>query len=147
MHSHMEYRRLKIADLDQLFANRLRALENSPSAFLTTLAEEKSKKNVHFANTLSLSGDDKVIFGALKGGKVIGTVGISREERPKTMHKAIIWGMYIDTDHRKLGVGGKLLDIAILHAQQKMKVAGIYLSVESKNLNAKRLYELKGFKR
>lgn len=142
----MEIRRLTSTDLDSYFANRLRALQNSPSAFLTTYAEEKERGNSHFANTLAYTGNDKAIFGAVEAGEVVGTIGLFQESRPKLAHKAVIWGMYVDTDKRKSGLGGQLVDLAVQHARNQMQVAGIYLSVESKNIPAKRLYESKGFK-
>ena len=142
----MDIRRLGPADLDSYYENRLRALQNSPSAFLTTYAEEKERGNAHFASTLAHQGIDKVIFGAVENGRVTGTIGLFQETRPKLVHKAVIWGMYVDTDKRSLGIGSKLLDQAIEHARTRMKVVGIYLSVEIKNLPAKRLYETKGFK-
>lgn len=142
----MEFRRLVQSDLDSYFANRLLALENSPSAFLTTLAEEKLRGRDFFTKTLAYTGDDKIIVGAIVQDKVVGTVGLRREERPKTQHKAMIWGMYVDVAQRKAGVGGKMLEMTIQHARDRMKVSAIYLSVESENLGAKRLYESRGFK-
>ena len=142
----MEIRRLISADLDSYFRNRLRALQNSPSAFLTTLEEEKERGKSHFAETLAHQANEKVILGAIEDGDVVGTIGLFQESRPKLIHKAAIWGMYVDVDSRTKGVGGKLLDLAIQHARNRMKVAAVYLSVEFKNIAAKRLYESRGFK-
>lgn len=142
----MEVRRLVSEDLDSYFENRLRALQNSPSAFLTTFVEEKERGSSHFANTLAHKGNEKVIFGAVENGTVVGTLGLFQETRPKLTHKAVIWGMYVDADKRKSGVGKRLVELAIQHARDHMRVAGIYLTVESNNFPAKRLYESKGFK-
>ena len=142
----MEYRRLNKNDLDAYFANRLRALEHSPSAFLTTLEEEKARGNAHFEKTLAHDGSDKAIFGAVSRGIVLGTVGIFREERPKTRHKAMIWGMYVDLDQRNKGIGGKILDLAIQLARDEMTDNARYLSVETENDSARKLYESRGFK-
>ena len=142
----MEYRRLTKDDLATYFANRLRALEFAPSAFLTTLEEERARGNAHFEKTLSYTGNERGIFGAVSNGVVIGTVGIFQEERPKTRHKAMIWGMYIDQDHRNKGIGGKILDLAIQFALNQMKVKTIHLSVEAENNGARRLYESRGFR-
>ncbi|MGZ3694940.1 MAG: N-acetyltransferase family protein [Bdellovibrionota bacterium] len=142
----MEFRRLIASDTDSYFENRLRALEHAPSAFLTTLEEEKARGNEHFAKTLAHTGNERAIFGALQSGKVIGTVGIVQESRPKLRHKAVIWGMYVDLGHRKCGVGAKILDLAIQFAKEEMQVALLYLSVEAENDGARRLYESRGFK-
>ncbi len=142
----MELRRLIESDLESYFANRLRALQNAPSAFLTTFEEEKKRGNAHFKNTLSHLGNDKAIFGAVNEGKIVATIGIFREDRPKLLHKAMIWGMYVDVDYRRGGTGAKLLDLAIHFAKNEMKAASIQLSVESTNHSARKLYESRGFK-
>jgi RimJ/RimL family protein N-acetyltransferase len=142
----VEFRRLVLSDLDSYFANRLRALQNSPSAFLTTYEEEKRNGSDHFAKTLSYQGKDRIIFGAVENGKVVGTIGLFQEEREKLIHKATIWGMYVDVEWRKSGVGAKLVDLAIHYSKNHLQVTGVYLSVEANNASARRLYESKGFK-
>lgn len=142
----MEYRRLNPKDIDSYFSNRLRALKNSPNAFLSTYEEEVSIGNSHFLKTLENSGEANLIFGAIDNGAVVGTIGIYQEDRPKLKHKAQIWGMYVDEAFRKTGVGKRLLDLAIDHAKLKMKVDGIYLSLEADNYSARSLYESRGFK-
>jgi RimJ/RimL family protein N-acetyltransferase len=142
----VELRRLTIADLDSYFENRLRALQDSPSAFLTTYAEEVARGNSWFSQILSTQGDHRVIFGAVEGGRVVGTLGLSKEERPKLAHKAVIWGMFVDGGKRGAGIGGQLLDMGIHHAREKMGVVGVFLSVESGNCAARSLYESRGFK-
>lgn len=142
----MEYRRLNPKDIDSYFSNRLRALKNSPNAFLSTYEEEVSTGNSHFLKTLENSGEANLIFGAIDNGAVVGTIGIYQEDRPKLKHKAQIWGMYVDEAFRKTGVGKRLLDLAIDHAKLKMKVDGIYLSLEADNYSARSLYESRGFK-
>ena len=142
----MELRRLMISDLKSYVENRLRALEHDHAAFLTTLEEERSRGTTHFESTLSYEGDEKVIFGAISEDSVVGTIGVSREERSKIRHKAMLWGMYVDVSFRKQGIGGALLDLAICHAMEKMKVTVVMASVESNNGAAKALYESRGFK-
>lgn len=139
-------RRLTLIDLESYFENRLRALKNSPSAFLTTYDEEIAKGQSHFEKTLSHLGNEKAIFGAIENNQVIATIGIYQQDRPKTAHKAGIWGMYVDEAFRKKGIGLKLLDSAIQFAHNEMKVKQIHLSIESTNKAARSLYESKGFK-
>lgn len=142
----MEFRRLAKADVDNYFENRLRALQNAPSAFLTTYEEEKSRGSAHFERTLLHTGNERVIFGAVDNGTVVGAIGLFKEDRPKLNHKATIWGMYVDVGQRGKGVGAKLLDIVIQFAREQMKVATVSLSVESNNLPAKALYASRNFK-
>jgi RimJ/RimL family protein N-acetyltransferase len=142
----MEYRLLTKDDIDTYFENRLRALQNAPTAFLTTYEEEQSRGRSHFERTLLHTENERAIFGAISNRIVIGTIGLFREERPKINHKATIWGMYVDVDQRGKGVGAKLLDLAIQFAKEQMNVVTVNLSVESSNLSAKALYSSRGFK-
>lgn len=142
----MDLRRVTLDDVDQIFALRLRGLQASPNAFLTTYEEESARGVDFFKRILSLPGDDNVIFAAFNEGTAIGSCGIVRSERKKTLHKAIIWGMYVDPEFRGQKLGAKLLDLANEHARTKMPVTAIYLSVEGENKLARRLYESRGFK-
>jgi len=141
----MELRRLTQRDLNSYFENRLRALQNAPTAFLTTYVEEKARGSNHFSRSICHEGNERAIFGAVNNEIIIGAVGIYKEDRPKTNHKAIVWGMYVDEGQRNQGLGGRLLDLAIQFAKNQMNVSGIYLSVESANSSAKNLYLSKGF--
>ena len=142
----MEYRRLNSQDFESYFANRLRALQQTPSAFLVTYAEAKEGDQSHYKNTLACIGKENLIFGALNEGQVVATLGLSQEERSSTKHKAIIWGMAVDIEYRKRGIAAKLLDMAIQFAKDEMKVKLVQLSVEANNLPARKLYESRGFK-
>lgn len=142
----MEFRRLIAKDAESFFANRLRALALSPSAFLSTLEEERTQGAGRFLETLASESPDRVIFGGFDEGALIGTVGIYRETREKIRHKAMLWGMFVEPEYRSKGVGGRLVDLAIRHAREQLNVTGIYLSLESGNHSARRLYESRGFR-
>ena len=142
----MEYRRLTSNDLDAYFEIRLRALQNSPSAFLVSHAEQVKEGRDFFAKTLDDQGDNAVIFGALVDRKVIATLGIFREQRQKIAHKSVIWGMYVEEEFRKQGTASKLLELAIDFAKTRMQTKCIFLSAEAKNESALALYKSHGFK-
>lgn len=95
---------------------------------------------------LQSNGSDEVIFGAFEKDVLVGVVGVLRTLRPKTQHRATVWGMYVNAAHQGQGIGGKLLDIAILHAKKEMRAQTVSLTVESSNLSAVRLYESKSFR-
>ena len=54
--------------------------------------------------------------------------------------------MFVDVEFRSQGVGGSLVDLAIQHVREHLNVTGIYLSLESGNQPARRLYESRGFR-
>ena len=91
-------------------------------------------------------GNQSPIFAALDGKTFIATLAIYNEHHIKKNHKAVIWGMYVDKNYRRQGLGHRLLDTAIQFAQHNMRVASVALSVEFKNESAKKLYLSKGFK-
>ena len=107
----MNVRRLQSSDLDALVEVRLRALEETPLAFLTTVEEERSRGRGLFADVLARPVEEAAVFGAVAAdGRLVGMIGIRRGDRPKLRHKAFIWGMHVDAEHRGQGVGGDLVD-------------------------------------
>ena len=142
----MEIRRLRKTDLQNFFECRLRALKSSPSAFLISYDEEKTKGADHFLKSLEHDGNERAIFGAFAGGEIIGTLGIYREDHSRINHKATIWGVHVDAGFRGQGVGRKLLKRALGFAKDEMGVLSVALSVESKNTPAQKLYASQGFK-
>jgi ribosomal protein S18 acetylase RimI-like enzyme len=124
----------------------LRALKSTPTAFLISFDEEKANGSTHFLKSLSHKGNDRAIFGAFEGQEIIGTIGVYKEDHHKISHKATIWGMHVDEDHRGKGIGRQLVDTALKFAKKDMAVISVSLSVESNNQAAKKLYLAKGFK-
>ena len=143
----VELRRLGPADFASLFALRLRALELAPSAFFTTLAEEKARGEEQFRKTLADETGETAIFGAVDGSEVVGMTGVYRGAREKERHKAHIWGVFVAPERRGGGLAGKLLDLAVARAKSWDGVVAAYLCVESSGDAARRLYESRGFKR
>ncbi len=142
----MEIRGLQLSDLEALIEIRLRALEQTPAAFLTTVEEEQVRGRALLGDALARGQEEGAVFGAVSGdGTLVGMIGIRRGDRPKLRHKAYIWGMHVDAEHRGQGIGGDLLDAAVGHAREHMGVVGVYLSLELGNVGARRLYESRGF--
>jgi RimJ/RimL family protein N-acetyltransferase len=143
----MEFRRLVSKDLESYYDLRLKGLKEAPSAFLTTYAEQLERGSDFYAKILGDSNNDNVIFGAVKDGQVLGVAGIFRQiEKAKTAHKAWLWGMYVDPSARGQNVGGRLVDLVLTHTRENMPVSAVYLSVESENTAALKLYQSRGFK-
>lgn len=143
----MEIRLLSAEDLNETFALRLEMLQNAPSAFLVTHAEQQAEGPVRFASLLEQADLRNVLFGAFLGGVLVGCVGVKRSEgRHKITHKADIWGMYVSPGGRRQGVGAALIAAAVAHARGPVGATTLYLSVEGENKEARRLYERAGFK-
>lgn len=141
----MEFRRLVKSDLDSYFAFRMRALQNAPTAFLAVYEQEHLRGKDQIEKILSHEGNDAAIIAALDDGKVVGSMGVFKEDEVKFIHKARFWEMYVDSDYRGRGIAAKIFEIAVEHARS-LNVQLVKLSVESENHNARKLYETYGFR-
>ena len=122
---------------------RLEALQESPTAFRSSYEEELAAPLEKFASVLR----DMAIFGAFTDeGQLIGLAGYRRENRAKVAHNALIVGVHVKPAHRRLGVGGALLDYAIRYAQQQGGIRMLKLSVAANNNDSIRLWLSRGFK-
>lgn len=88
--------------------------------------------------------DDQASIVAVRGGRVIGHLNISREDSPVTRHVASL-GMAVARDWRGKGVGSALISEAIRWARQS-GVEKLALSVYPDNEAALALYRKFGFR-
>ncbi len=142
----LEVRRLTSRELEACWQCRLRALEFAPNAFGSTLEEEKVRGPERLKRIFSSDGSTDAVFGAVVSMNVVGMIIISRESGIRASHKASITSMYVDESHRKSGVGGLLVDLAVDYARAELNVKAVFLTVESGNIAAKALYNSRGFK-
>ncbi|WP_432722144.1 GNAT family N-acetyltransferase [Jeongeupia wiesaeckerbachi] len=137
-------RRLLPADAARVHALRLAALQDTPSAFGSSHAEEQAMPLIHTENRLAPSAD-RGLFGAFDGDELVGMVGLGRENPAKLAHKAIVWGMYVAPGYRSRGLGKALLAETLTLARGVADVRQINLCVNASNTAARRLYESAGF--
>jgi RimJ/RimL family protein N-acetyltransferase len=142
----MEIRRLTEGDAEALWRFRLHALESDPAAFGEAPAEHRQSTVAQTAARLRNGGEANMVFGAFEGAALIGMVGLYRVERIKRSHKAGIWGMFVDRNHRGTGAGRLLLDAAIRAARAMPGLRSVNLSVITGNQAARRLYLNAGFR-
>jgi GNAT superfamily N-acetyltransferase len=138
----MTIRRLTPADVGAYREARMEALRTSPAAFCSSVEEEQLQPIEFFMRRL----EDNHVFGAFTdGGRLVGIVGVVREDRRKRAHQATLVGMHVSTEFRRRGLGGALLDRAIACAREIDGVEALKLSVISAQDDARRLYESRGF--
>ena len=59
---------------------------------------------------------DEFVVGAWDDGALVGVAGLVGESRPKTRHKATLFGMYVGAAHAGRGIGRRLVrDEAAAH--------------------------------
>ena len=89
-------------------------------------------------------GQDRASLVATVDGRVVGHLGLSREEAPENRHVASL-GMTVQADWRRQGVGSALMAEAIRWAREK-NVEKLALSVYPDNVAALALYRKFGFR-
>jgi ribosomal protein S18 acetylase RimI-like enzyme len=137
-------RRLAPGDAAAFKALRLSALQESPTAFASSVEEEKDIPLSTFEERLAFM-PDQGRFGAFDGDELVGVVALGREGMKKLAHKAIIWGMYMTPACRGRGIGKALLLEAIALARTVPGIQQINLIVNADNQGAVALYEALGF--
>ena len=135
-------RRLGRDDAADYFALRREALEREPYAFGSSPADDRFQSIELVRETL---GDvDQAIVGAF-APELVGAVGIRRLARVKLCHRAELWGMYVRAEHRRSGIGRRLVEEAIQFAREREGVRQVHLAVTDRAAPAAALYEKLGF--
>lgn len=138
-------------DAKQFWSLRLRALRENPEAFGASYEEEINTPidNLisHFSSDFIVPLEQNFMFGAFNdNNNMVGVVGFRRERRKKLRHKSNIWGMYVQPELRKNGLGKLLLSELLNKAKSLDSLEQINLGVVSSNIKAKGLYASLGFK-
>ncbi len=137
-------RRLTAADALIYRAVRERALEEHADAFLTSVAEQRARPIEETEKRLD-GGTGAAVFGAFVGDQLIGISGLYPLPNEKLAHRAMLWGMYVATEHRGRGLGRDLLRAVVAHARTVDGVVAVGLSVNANNTRARELYVAEGF--
>jgi nucleoside-diphosphate-sugar epimerase/RimJ/RimL family protein N-acetyltransferase len=136
-------RRIRSDEAHTFWALRLRALAEHPESFGTS-PDEDADLPLETVRA-RLEGPWNVVLGAYDGTRLVGIVGLRREERRKRAHTARIWGMYVTPDFRGRGVGRRLLAAAIDEARAMKGVERLLLVVVGGNTPAQAVYRALGF--
>jgi ribosomal protein S18 acetylase RimI-like enzyme len=138
----MEVRRVRSDQWEALRDVRLRALEESPSAFGTTFAEARERPDAWWVDWAQRSAEsgEQAMFLAWRDGEAVGIAGTFAREDGAWQ----VISMWVDPEARGGGVGRKLLDAVAGFARER-GAAEILLSVTDGNDAARALYERYGF--
>src|SRR5688572_8142880 len=138
-------RHLEPTDAADWLRLRIRAVREHPTAFLMSEEEEAARNAEDIAKQWSAPRDRSFILGAFESDHLVGSVGVARPTQRKLAHNATLWGMYVAPEHRRGGLGRKLLEAAIAGAVARSGVERLFLSVDAQSDGARKLYEAQGF--
>jgi ribosomal protein S18 acetylase RimI-like enzyme len=132
-------------DAEAFVALRREALDEEPLAFGASPEDDRGL-SLPFVREALGPEHSSAVFGAFSPN-LVGIVGLRREGKKKSAHKAYLWGVYVSTPHRGSGLGMALLEAAIGYARQLDGVTQMHLSVSEDAEPAVQLYERLGFRR
>jgi RimJ/RimL family protein N-acetyltransferase len=118
---------------------RLESLRRSPEAFSSDFASESRSPTEFFAGRLA----DSHVLGGFRGDDLVGMAGMAIERPATAAHKGFVWGVYVRQRARRMGLARSLVEAILAHAAGK--VERLNLTVERRNLDARRLYASLGF--
>lgn len=126
-------------------AVRLRALQDTPSAFGSTYAKESQFPDSEWAKRASnMNGERSIGFMAMDGGAACGIAACFLDQTDAT-HAHLI-SMWTAPSHRQQGIGRLLVNEILAWARER-RVRTLRLLVTSNNASAIKFYEQLGFSR
>lgn len=146
----MGIKRLTPDDAESYRALMLCAYDDVPETFTATVAERESLPMDFWRARVAVDfgeadGAPERVYGAFEGDELVGVAGLRFQHRPRTRHKAWLFGMYVLPDHRGRGLGRELLEAVLEGARSRDGVELIQLTVSESNIAGCRLYETCGF--
>ena len=123
----------------------LEAYVQAADAFTSTAEERQAEPMSWWVNRIAAPSGLSLSFGAFAAQHLMGTVALEFSAKPKTQHSALVIGMYVKPQARRLGAGALLMKAAIEAAAAKPGVQVLRLTVTEGNEAAIRLYQSVGF--
>jgi ribosomal protein S18 acetylase RimI-like enzyme len=139
----MLLRKLTETDASQFQELRLRSLQIENLAFASSFSEEVGTPLEQIA--LRLAATDRGVIGEFDGGALCGVIGIGRNGLKSLVHKAFIWGMFVEPSYRGRGVGRLLVEAGQSFIKSVPELTQATLDVVKSNDAAVGLYKSCGF--
>jgi predicted acetyltransferase/RimJ/RimL family protein N-acetyltransferase len=137
-------RPLTAEDAPAYRALMLQAYADDADAFTSTPQERAAEPLSWWVERIA--GRHGVAFGAFLGGTLVGTAALEFSAKPKTAHKALLLGMFVQPHARGRGLGRGLVQAALQAAAARPGVRVVTLTLTEGNAAALRLYRACGFR-
>lgn len=141
----MNVRRLSSSESRAYWEIRLQSLQESPEAYGSTYAEEAAFTPEVKAQRCQWSDDQFVIGAFTEDEQLVGIIGLIRETRIKSRHKAVVTGLYVVPEYRAQGIGRMLLATLLEEVSRIPGLSRLQIFVIGSNGVVKTLYESYGF--
>jgi len=140
----VEMRQLGGADAEAFSALRRLVTADNPVPMGLTLEEELNRPVQGFRDQLSAPAPNAA-FGAFIDGQLRACAALAWTSRfPSSMHKALLWGCFVEPGFRERGLGRQVVSRALEHARQN-SIRRVNLTVFLPNQAAVNLYGSLGF--
>ena len=142
----MRIRRLMSPDATAYRALMLEGYALHPVAFTASVSERDPFPMTWWEGRVK-DGDEaeEIVVGAFDEDRLVGVAGVRFEQRPKTRHRAMLYGMYVHADYANQGIGRRLIGAVLNEAGKREGVRIVSLTVTEGNLEAETLYRKCGF--
>ena len=139
-------RRLIPADAAAYRALMLEAYASTPEAFTSSVAEREPLPLDWWSARIAATPDaHERVVGAFVDAQLAGVAGLAFEQRERTRHKAILFGLYVRPAARRAGVARALVQAVLGEARRSPLTRVVQLTVTASNEAAVRLYAGCGF--
>lgn len=109
---------------------RLQALAEAPTSFASSYEDEVGR-SIDVIQKQLMTRDDRGVFAALDGMRLVGIAGLGRENHRKLSHKAFLWGVYVAPDMRGSGISRRLIAGALDFARSVPGITQVNLTAHA----------------